>query len=392
MEEIVAAAVILSGIALGNVWIVIAGFILFLILFAIGYVARHSFRGRTPHLARARENPVLGPLPEHAWENQAVFNPAAVYVGDRVHLLYRALGEDGISRVGYASSADGVHFDERLPHPVFIADIEHLLSKFRNPFTSPARSELRYNPALYASGGGWGGSEDPRAVEIEGVVYMTYSAFNGWESLRMMLTSLHADALLAKTWRWNKPVPLSPPGSIHKNWVLFPEKIHGKYAILHSVAPEVEVEYVDDLSRFERGEYIESHYDRTKGRPHHWDKWVRGTGAPPLKTSRGWLLFYHGMDPAHVHIGYNIGAMLLDLEEPTKILFRSSKPILTPDMPYENDWKPGVVYGSGAVIKDGTLFLYYGGGDKTVNVATAPLENFLRSLMHDEHAVLAPAV
>jgi predicted GH43/DUF377 family glycosyl hydrolase len=86
------------------------------------------------------------------------------------------------------------------------------------------------------------------------------------------------------------------------------------------------------------------------------------------------------MDPAQGP-GYKVGAMLLDLDDPTKVLHRSDAPVLEPTEWYENDWKPGVVYASGAVIKDGTLFVYYGGGDKTVNVATAPLEPFLKKLL-----------
>src|SRR3989344_6217939 len=71
---------------------------------------------------RLKENPILKPIPEHWWESEAVFNPAALVYNGRVHLFYRALGRDGISRIGYASSKDGVHFDERLPYPVYAAE------------------------------------------------------------------------------------------------------------------------------------------------------------------------------------------------------------------------------------------------------------------------------
>jgi predicted GH43/DUF377 family glycosyl hydrolase len=97
------------------------------------------------------------------------------------------------------------------------------------------------------------------------------------------------------------------------------------------------------------------------------------------------------MNPDDDGIGYKVGAMILDFDDPTKILYRSSKPILVPTEWYENDWKAGVVYASGAVVKDGTLFLYYGGGDKTISVATAPLERFLRELASGENAVLEAA-
>jgi predicted GH43/DUF377 family glycosyl hydrolase len=79
---------------------------------------------------------------------------------------------------------------------------------------------------------------------------------------------------------------------------------------------------------------------------------------------------------------YKVGALLLDLKDPTKVLFRSAKPILEPSEYYENEgFKAGVVYACGAIVKDGHLFVYYGGADKVACVATAPLETFLKELM-----------
>jgi predicted GH43/DUF377 family glycosyl hydrolase len=69
--------------------------------------------------------------------------------------------------------------------------------------------------------------------------------------------------------------------------------------------------------------------------------------------------------------------MLLDLKDPTKVLYRAPAPILSPDMPYENDGKPGIVYASGSIIKDGKLIVYYGGGDKHVCAAETPLDPLL---------------
>ena len=390
MEETLAAAVILGGVAFNSALLWWIGVCIFILLLIGAILKRRSIR--KPHISRAEENPILSPQSEHPWENEAVFNPAAVCADGRVHLLYRALGSDGVSRIGYASSADGIHFDERLPYPVFTPELG-AISKFKNPFTSPAR--LAYNPALYASGGGWGGSEDPRAVLIDGRVYMSYSAFNGWQSVRMMLASMDEDNFLAHRFAWSTPVFLSPPNQIHKNWVLFPEKIHGSYAILHSIYPKIEVAYRNSIETLGVEEsYIESwegqryaHERKGEG----WDSKMRGAGPPPIKTPHGWLLFYHANDARESH-RFKVGAMLLDLQDPTKILYRSAAPILAPDMPYENDWKPGIVYSCGAVVKDGTLFLYYGGGDKTVNVAHAPLEQFLRQLMKGEHVELSRAV
>ena len=86
---------------------------------------------------------------------------------------------------------------------------------------------------------------------------------------------------------------------------------------------------------------------------------------------------------------YKLGAMLLDLKDPTRVLYRSTYPILEPDEWYENNWKPGIIYVSGAVIKNGTIFLYYGGGDKHIGVATVKLDDFISKLMHNQHAVFS---
>jgi len=397
VEYLFVTVLIISGIAFNNTWLLLAGVVLILIVFFWRLYQflqrrRSSVTVQILSLTRSPKNPILLPIREHDWESEAVFNPAALCINGRVHLLYRALGSDGISRIGYASSADGINFDERLPNPIFAteqhcAPIPLTPKKFRNPFTSPAR--VMYDREHNKSGGGWGGFEDPRAVVIEDNVHMTCSAFNGWSSVRMTLSSLPTSNFLAQLWSWSTPTYLSPDGGIHKNWVLFPEKIGGKYAILHSISPRIQIEYIDKLPQEGvDGLPIKSIYHpRAKDRQEHWDSWVRGAGPPPLRTNLGWLLFYHAIESSEPE-RYKLGVMLLDINDPTKILYRSARPILSPDMQYENDWKYGIIYVTGAIIKDGTLFIYYGGGDKTISVATAPLNDFLEELTHNDNLIL----
>ena len=173
---------------------------------------------------------------------------------------------------------------------------------------------------------------------------------------------------------------------MQKNWLLFPEQINGKYALLHSIKPEAQIEYLDDLE-FNDGAFVES-FHGGEARKKCWDKWLRGAGAPPIKTSDGWLVFYHAMDEDWSK--YKVGAMLLDLEDPTKVLHRSKKPVLEPVAFYENNgFKGGVVYVSGAVVKDGTLFVYYGGADSCICVAFANLEEFVGALKKDAEPKLS---
>ncbi len=323
-------------------------------------------------LERHESNPIIEPREGNYWEMKATFNPGAIYADHRVHLLYRAIGGDDVSVLGYASSDDGISFVERLNEPAYVP----VTIKSTTP-----KEEQRPLESAYFSGGGWnGGCEDPRLTLIEGTVYLTYTAFDGWGSIRIALSSIDLEDFLNKNWRWKKPAMISPAGEIHKNWVLFPEKIRGKFAILHSISPNILVDYFDDLNDFDEEEaVIKSKYSRVSNTG-AWDSWIRGAGPPPLKTKDGWLLLYHAMDLRDPN-RYKLGAMILDINDPTKILYRSRTPILEPDFYYENNgFKSGVVYSCGAVINDGELYVYYGGADSVVCVAMADLDKFLTEL------------
>lgn len=333
----------------------------------------HVERLRRLLLNKSLHNPILRPG-TNPWTAEAVFNPAAAVLDGRTHLIYRAVGMDGVSRLGYASSADGIVFDKRLPYPIYVA---------QKPRNLPGHVR-KYSPVLYPSGGSWGGCEDPRMVVIEGRVYVTFNMFDGWDYIRVAAISIAEEDLMSdQFWKWDGPHILSKPGERHKNWVIFPEKIGGKYAILHSIAPDIAVAYRDSIEDIGTTEpFIDSWAGSRADLPPRenvWDTFVRGAGAPPVRTDAGWLLFYHAIN-AQEPSRYKLGAMLLDLNDPTKVLYRSSGPVLVPDEQYENHGKPGIVYACGAVVRDGTLFVYYGGADKVVCVATTPLDDFLHTL------------
>jgi len=314
-------------------------------------------------LIKPKDNLIIMPIADHDWEAWQVFNPGVIVLEDRIHFIYRAIGVDGISRFGYASSSDGFLIDERLPHPVY----EH----------PSLNSGLNYYS--FGSGGSFGGAEDARLTRVdnEDNIFMTYTACD--EGLRVALTSIKVGDFLKKNWQWEKPVLISPPGEVHKNWVIFPEKINGQYAILHSLRPRVLIAYRDNLN-FQKGEYINSFYDGYNEET-GWEIRIRGAGAPPIKTKYGWLVFYHANDKSETN-KYKVGAMLLDLMNPETILMRSSRPILEPDEPFQsNGFKPGIVYVSGAVVKNETLFIYYGVADNYICVAWANFDEFLNDLV-----------
>lgn len=319
-------------------------------------------------LKKPKANPIIEPIVSD-WEAKATFNPTAVTHGGEVHIIYRAIGNDDMSRLGYAHSKNGMKVDERHPNAAYVHEFN------REP-------KAGVKKVSYLSGGGWGGgAEDPRLTLLGSEVYLLYTAFNGWDSVRIALTRITLDDFLNKNFgSWEKPVFISPPGEIHKNWALFPDKIGGKYAILHSISPEIMIDYFDDLDELDGETYIKSVHQGSL----HWqrrDKGVRGVGPSPLKTDFGWLVLYHATEEADPG-RYKLWAMLLDADNPERVIARSSKPILEPDEDYENDgYKWGVVYSCGAVIKEGNLIVYYGGADKVSCVASADLNAFLSELL-----------
>ena len=333
-------------------------------------------------LIRSKKNPIIEPVSSRNWESKATFNPTAIVHDGKVHIIYRAIGDNDISVLGYAKSDDGHNI---IPHSKELA-YYHQNRKYSEKFSKKdERNILKIN---YSSGGGWsGGCEDPRLTVLDDKIYMIYTSFDGWGSVRIALTSISFNDFISRRWNWKEPVLISPPQQIHKNWVLFPEKIKGKYAILHSISPKIMVDYFKSLDELDGNNYIYSVHQGSR----LWefrDKFIRGVGPTPLKTKYGWLILYHKMEKNETH-RYKLWAMILDEKDPTKILYNSKGPILEPNFWYENEgYKSGVVYSCGAIIKDGELFVYYGGADKVSCVATASLDAFLKELVHNGKLIL----
>jgi len=325
-------------------------------------------------LTKSHKNPIIAPDDGEEWEQAGTFNPAAVVHDGKVHMFYRAMDPSGVSRFAYASSDDGVNFTRH----------REIAYNHEVDFTPPEPFPKAHDPNIYSSGGGWGGSEDPRAVIIDDHVHMSFCIFEHWQSMRQAIAKLHVDNLNERNWDWNRPLLVSPENQRQKNWMIFPERVNGKLAILHALVPSVAIEYFDTFEELEENPIhspIQGDADRF-GRP-GWDGFLRGASAPPIKSEHGWVLFYHGTDPDDPNSGYRLGAMLLDLDDPTIILARTNQPILEPEEWYEHDRKPNVIYASAAVVKDGVLHIYYGGGDKHVCAASTDFEQFVTALKEE---------
>ncbi len=289
---------------------------------------------QTTSLERYPGNPILKPEPLHPWEALNVFNAAAVYQNNLFHMLYRAQGGDYVSSIGYAVSADGYHW-LRLDQPVFPPSGEF---------------ELR-------------GVEDPRLTYIDGKFYMVYVAYS---PSGILVSLAESENLIA----W-KRLGVILPGEVNKDAALFPEKINGRYCLLHRRPPDIWLAYSTDLVHWT------DHQKVLSPRPGAWDEVRIGIAGPPLRTDEGWLQIYHGVDRTNA---YRLSAFLMDLADPTCVKARLAQPILVPEEPWEIKGDvPNVVFSCGQVVKDDTLFVYYGGADRVMAVATCSLTQLMLS-------------
>jgi predicted GH43/DUF377 family glycosyl hydrolase len=311
-------------------------------------------------MVRFEGNPIIAPIAEHKWESKATFNPAAILLNGKVRILYRAMSDDNTSVVGYASSVDGVHISKRGEEPVYTP--REVFEEKRVP-------------------GGNSGCEDPRLTQIGSTIYMCYTAYDGVDVPRVAFTSISAEDFEGHKWNWTKPILISPPGMDDKDAALFPKKIGGKYWFLHRLGSDIWIDSVRDLdfdgeTKFLGGKIL------MRPRVGDWDSRRIGGTSPPIETKYGWLLFYHGISRRTNH--YSVRAALLDLKDPTLVLYRTHDPLLEPEMPYEKDGVvQNVVFPCGSVLMKGQIYVYYGGADKVVGVATLDMKTVLEGLLHE---------
>ncbi len=308
-------------------------------------------------LKRVENNPIITPDAKNPWEAKATFNPAALYDGKKVHILYRAMGEDNTSVLGYATSTDGTTIVSRSPAPAYIP---------REDFENKKQS------------GGNSGCEDPRLVKIGDTVYMCYTAFDGINPPRVALTSIAASDFFSEKWNWAKPKIISPSNIDDKDASLFPRKIDGKFFIIHRIGSSIWIDSVDNLEELGNNRWLGGKII-LQPQPDSWDNKRIGLASPPIETPKGWLMLYHGI--AEASNKYRVGAVILDRENPTKVIARTINPILRPDMNYERDGVvQNVVFPCGAVVIGTSLIVYYGGADRVTGAAYADINDLIESI------------
>lgn len=344
---------------------------------------------------RSKQNPILKPNPNNAWESEKLYNPGAIFFNGKYHLFYRAVGKgtDWKSAIGYAVSRDGENF-QRFDTPLLFGE---------------TGSEKR-------------GLEDPRITKIGDTFYMAYAAYDGVTPRLCVAKSLDLQVWekqgpVFSDWNFKKAggvyLEWDEEGRLHekeklaewsKSGGIFPEKVNGKYLMLFGeyriwfAESDDGIHWTGDQAPFlepREGEYFDNAFVEM--------------GPSPIRTEKGWLVLYHGINTRHC---YKIGFLLLDLVNPKKILYRSDKPIFEPEMEYEMsgivDVLPGglsalqkmsdkelknflveaeikgiiphVTFCCGAVVVGDTLRIYYGAGDSVICTATASLSKLLKTV------------
>ena len=305
---------------------------------------------------RYAKNPIITPNPDNSWEAKSTFNPTAVYLDNKVHILYRALSDEHTSTVGYAVSGDGFQIEKKFEKPVYVP---------REKF------ELKAKPDAYS------GCEDARITHFkeEEKLYMCYTAYSGVGKTAIALTSISENDFKDNKWNWAKPIVISDTTRDDKNSCIFPEKVNGKYVFFHRLGGCIWIDKVDDL-KFEKplgGRLL------TCPNKHGWDSRKVGIAGPPIKTAKGWLLIFHAL--SREDDKYRLGAMLLDINEPHKIISRLDYPLIEPEEDYElGGLRHSTVFSCGAVEKDGKLIVYYGGADTVTAVASVKMADLLAEL------------
>lgn len=213
------------------------------------------------------------------------------------------------------------------------------------------------------------GVEDPRITYLDDAYYITYSA----------ISDCGICTMLARTTDF---VNFEKLGNIlhpdNKDAVLFPEKIGGKYYMIHRPStsafanPEMWIAESDNLL------YWGNHRRIMRVRPTGWDSARIGVSSTPMRVEDGWLVLYHGADARD---RYCLGAMLLDAEHPDRVLARTAEPIMQPVKSYETDgFLSNVVFACGCILSGDLLRLYYGAADKYVCLADIAVSQILRQL------------
>ena len=297
------------------------------------------------HFVRDKDNPIITAR-DLPYQANAVFNAGAADLGDEVLLLVRVESSSGRSHLIVARSRDGItdwRFEKQaLIHP-----------------DQGCEYEVK-------------GAEDCRLTWMEGP--------ERWGIAYTGYTDHGPGVALATTqdFRTIERIGLVMPPD-NKNAALFPRKFDSLYAMLHRPSgggAGVWISYSPDLVYWGKPSVVIP----ARGDP-WWDGVRVGTGLPPIETEEGWLVVYHGVKEVAGGPIYRIGAALLDLEQPRRLVARTRRWLLSPEEDYERIGDASnVVFSCGGIVRNGKLWMYYGAADSSICLATVAISEILSAI------------
>lgn len=298
-------------------------------------------------MSRLSEAPIIAPRGA-GWESAGTFNPAVIVRGGKIVMLYRAQDKQGTSRLGYAESADGIHFTRR-----------------NQPVLSPLEPYEKD-----------GGVEDPRLVQFGDTYYLTYTGYNKKDAQLCLATS--KDLI-----HWHRKGVILPAnqGNWNVKWTksgaIVPQKIRGRYWMYFLGTSADGKDQAGLASSADLLHWTEETKTPVlRARPGKFDSRVAEPGPPPIVMRGSILLVYNGADD---NLVYRTGIAAFDLNDPQKLLWRSDKPFFAAEKEWEKVGQvPNVVFVEGMIQRGDSWFFYYGGADRYVGVAHAWVNSPMR--------------
>ena len=321
-------------------------------------------------------------LHEYSFEASALFNPSIVPHPDqsgipngslRFILSLRAVGEGHVSSLTFRAGVIAADGSIAVDPTARLATSPRITHRTAGPTgdeveivfePAPDISERVIFPVTESQSNG---IEDARFVQFSDggrtTYYATYTAYKG--------TAIRSELIETTDFLSFRMTPLQGAAARNKGMALFPRKIDGSYAMIARQDNEnLYLIYSDDLYRWEGGQAIL--------KPQFpWEFVQIGNCGSPVELEEGWLMLTHGVGPVRK---YSIGAALLDKRDPSRVLARSSEPLLRPELSEREGYVPNVVYTCGAMKHNDQLILPYAVSDTYSNFATIQISALLRSM------------
>ena len=298
-----------------------------------------------PLVTRYEGNPILTKH-DVPYPVETVHNAGATKFEDRYILLFRSHLRNGRSIIGIACSDDGYNFHVN-SKPFMVPSIEGVFSRFEEY-----------------------GVEDPRICSIDGVYYITYSAYSRF-GVRIGLARTRDFKTVERISLISEPDM--------RNVVIFPETFNGRYARLDRPHSEINpwsiwLSWSPDLMHWGESEPVINPVT------YHWDQMKVGPGATPVRTPDGWLNLFHGVFPTMDGSVYRLGVALHDIASPATVLGVADEWILSPEDSWElTGYVHNVVFSCGAIAEDdGALKIYWGAADTVMCVGTARIADLVQ--------------